>query len=61
MPERWWNGPTATGLGLVCEWDTLCQEEALVLVWIRDGRRWAASLLCLGHLKALTFPEGAAA
>lgn len=60
MPSRW-NGPTETGFGLVCEWDARCKAEALVLVWIRDGDHWAATLLCREHLMALTFPERMAA
>lgn len=51
MPS-WWNGPTETGFGLVCEFDTECGQEAMVLAWIwdRERRAWVAAALCLKHL-----------
>lgn len=43
---------TATGFGLVCEFDTECGQEALVMAWIWDRDRgvWVAAVLCLKHL-----------
>lgn len=62
MPSGWWRGPTVTGFALTCEWDTVCQEEALALVWIRgkDGQV-RGSALCLPHVVALAFPPAVAA